>query len=52
MKLLLVKYKDNWNETIDFLIDGMIRFEGALKEDLLKINALIKKGRLELDKIN
>ena len=30
--------RDQWDKMIEFLIDGMIRFEAAMKEPLKKIN--------------
>ncbi|TCI91806.1 DUF4268 domain-containing protein [Tenacibaculum sp. M341] len=38
--------KENWNEMIQFLIDGMIRFEKAFKEHLKKINSQLKRKNL------
>ena len=34
--------KDQWDKMTEFLIDGMIRFEAAMKEPLKKVNRKLK----------
>lgn len=34
--------KENWNEMVNFLVDGMVRFEKAFKEPLKKVNSELK----------